>query len=436
MRSVITGSIAVLFAVPLAAQDAGRITTLTLDEAITSARRNNPSYVSALNSRRRASIDVRRAYTSFLPTIGSSMGFSWREGKPIIIEGVPLGTSPDIWSSSYGINASVSYSLQSLLGPKQANAGAAQAQASVTQTEHTLRGQITQLYLTVLERDRSAILQDSLVNTARAQLSLAQAKEGVGSGTPLETRRAQVAVGQAELAALNAHNAVEQARIQLFQQMGITPPGEVRLTTELPLTEPTFRLDDLLADARNRNATLAASRASERSAEINKAVQRGQYVPSLSFSSTLFSGNSSNAPGDDSWPFNYEKGAFFYGFGLSLPLWNYGREVSVQNAAITLSDRQQDVRRTELQVQADVTTQYKQLLIDWRTIALQESIADNARLALQLAQERYRQGAAVYLDVSTALDQYQQAENARVSSIYRYHRTFSALELAVGRPLR
>ena len=59
-----------------------------------------------------------------------------------------------------------------------------------------------------------------------------------------------------------------------------------------------------------------------------------------------------------------------------------------------------------------------------------------AREELLLAQERYRVGAATFLDLSDARASYARAESERINAAYEYHRAFAALESAVGRPLR
>jgi outer membrane protein TolC len=71
-----------------------------------------------------------------------------------------------------------------------------------------------------------------------------------------------------------------------------------------------------------------------------------------------------------------------------------------------------------------------------QTVALQEQNAARAREELQFAQERYRVGAATFLDVTTSRSSYEQASIDRVNAIYDYHKAFAALESAVGRPLR
>ena len=59
-----------------------------------------------------------------------------------------------------------------------------------------------------------------------------------------------------------------------------------------------------------------------------------------------------------------------------------------------------------------------------------------ARDALYLAEERYKVGAATFVDVTDARAAYERAENDRIGAVYDYHKAFAALENAVGRPLR
>jgi outer membrane protein TolC len=69
-------------------------------------------------------------------------------------------------------------------------------------------------------------------------------------------------------------------------------------------------------------------------------------------------------------------------------------------------------------------------------VTLQDQNATRAREELSFAEERYRAGAASFLDVTTSRGTFAQAQMDRVNAVYDYHRAFAALEAAVGRPLR
>jgi outer membrane protein len=115
---------------------------------------------------------------------------------------------------------------------------------------------------------------------------------------------------------------------------------------------------------------------------------------------------------------------------------NLQREQNLQEAMIQRDNARLNVRATELRLKADVTQEYLNLQTALRTVELQEVNARGARESLTFAEERYRVGAATFLDVTTARGQFELAQVDRLTAIYDYHRAFAALENAVGRPLR
>jgi len=120
-----------------------------------------------------------------------------------------------------------------------------------------------------------------------------------------------------------------------------------------------------------------------------------------------------------------------------LPVFDgFRREQRLEQSDITRQDTRYLLRARELQLNTEVTQAYLNLMTAYRTVALQEQIAAKAREQLSFAEERYRAGAAAFLDVTTSRGTFAQAQIDRVNSVYDYHRAFAALEAAVGRPLR
>ena len=89
-----------------------------------------------------------------------------------------------------------------------------------------------------------------------------------------------------------------------------------------------------------------------------------------------------------------------------------------------------------LKLVEDVTQAYLNLQTALKTVQLQEVNASKAREELSYAEERYKVGAATFLDVTTSRGTFEQAQIDRLNAIYDYHKAFAALESAVGRPLR
>jgi outer membrane protein len=434
---------AVLFAASslhAGAQDTTRFATLTLDEALSLAKRYNPLYLEQINDRKSTALGVRTARAQLFPRVTSSMGLNWREGRPTFFEGQQFGSAADALGSSYSIGIGVTYSLQSFLAPSQAIARVDAADAGVIAQEQTLRQQVTNQYFTAVQSVRNADLQDSLVKSQELQFQLAKARETIGSGIALDTRNAEGALLRQQLAAERAHNTADLDKLRLFETIGIPATGDVQLTTDLPIVEPTFQLPELLADAKVRNASLASTRANMRVAELTRRSARGSYIPSLGFSTGLGGQTSMNtdAVGSErTWPFGFSRNPLSFSAGFNLTLWDgFQREQNVEAATIAVTNAQHELRRTDLNVTTSVTTLHSELRYAWRAYQLQLQIVETARQALQLAQERYKVGSTAFTDLSLAQDRYQQEENTRLVFIYNYHRTFAQLEAAVGRPLR
>jgi len=342
----------------------------------------------------------------------------------------------------------------------------------------------------VLRADANAALQDTLVQVQRANLELAKARVAVGADNILAVRRAEVTLGQAEVAALTAHNTAAVERVKLFQQIGVQPPNNVQLTTTFAVATPSFGLDSVLDLARRQNPAVHALRERERAAGWSVRVAQSSYTPTLSLSTgwsgTSFQYTNSDFPVEQvssqlqrslascltqdsirtavgmsslacnngrfaltpeqastiraqnqQFPFKFQRAPLAFSATVSIPIFdNFNREQRVEQAQVDRDNARLNVKSRELQMTADVTQAYLTLMTAVRTVELQEVNAQKAREELTYAQERYRVGAATFLDVTTSSGAFVQAQVDRINAIYDYHRAYAALESAVGRPLR
>ena len=203
---------------------------LSLDEAITLARRNNPVHLSTMNNRRTADAAVRAANGQLLPNADASFFAQRQQGGRQIFGGTSLGASSDINQSQYQIGIGYRLNRATLIAPKLQRASRDAVEADIAGSAELLRASVTQQYLAVLQAQDRATLQDTLLVAAQQQLVLAQARSLVGSGTALDVSRAEVTVGQQQVQVLQAHNQVEIEKLRLFQQMGVEQPSDVTLT--------------------------------------------------------------------------------------------------------------------------------------------------------------------------------------------------------------
>ena len=71
-----------------------------------------------------------------------------------------------------------------------------------------------------------------------------------------------------------------------------------------------------------------------------------------------------------------------------------------------------------------------------RANEVQQQNAGKAREELRLTEERYRVGAATFVELTESRSNFERAAQDRINAIYDYHQAWAALENAVGRPLR
>lgn len=463
---------------------------LTLEEAIRLAVRNNPQFLQSGSNRTRAAAALRAAQGQLLPNIRTSFGSSYREGRQQFFAGQAFGSTSDVLSSSADLGVDLAISAASLMARKQQRANLDAAESDMSSAEATLRANVITQYLNVLQAQSRATLQDTLLRSTEAQLELARARQQVGAATTLDVRRAEVAVGQQQVAVLRERNAVEVEKLRLFQQLGVEQPAGVTLSSEFTITEPTVQLAGLLQQARNSNPTLGALRSRERASDVGVSSARSAYFPSLSLSSGVsgFSQQLRNIDGSiadaragalasqrscltqDSlrvgaglpsilqqcsaivftdaqasalrdanaqFPFKMTRSPLQLSAQVSLPIFDgFTREQRIQEATASRNDARYRVREQELKLTADVTSAYRNLVTAYQTVRLQEQNAVAAREALALAQERFRVGANTFVDVTQARSDYERAETERINAIYDFHKAYAALEAAVGRPLR
>ena len=464
--------------------------TLTLDEAIALARQNNPLFLTTSNERKSADAQVRQAYGALLPSSNAQFYSAYQQGGDIFVNGGSLAVGSDQLQSQYFLGLNYRVNAGTLVQPRAARANRTAADADITGAAETLRSNVTQQYITALRAEASANLQDTLVQVQRANLELAKARVAVGADNILAVRRAEVAHGQAEVAALTQHNTAEVEKVRLFQQMGVQPERDVKLTTTFAIATPRFTLDSVLDLARRANPAVRALHEREVAAGWNVRVAQSSYTPTLSLSTgwsgTSFQYTNSDFPvqqaissnersfagcmsqdsirtalnmtslgcsarfapltatqqdairsSNNAFPFKFQRSPLAFSALLSIPIFdNFQREQRVEQAQVDRDNARLNVRSRELQMTADVTQGYLNLVTAARTVELQEVNAQRAREELTYAQERYRVGAATFLDVTTASGSFVQAQVDRVNAIYEYHRAYAALEAAVGRPLR
>jgi outer membrane protein len=484
--SPVLGCAMLLAAAALPAQSPA---TLTLDEAIALALRNSPTYLLSRNDIRTAAAQQRSAWGSFLPTLSTNTGASYREGRQQVFGGQAFGAANATIGSNLGGSADMQLSMGSWYDAKAQSATLSATESRVAQSAADLRNTVTGQFLTALQAQAQADLQDTLLANTQAQLDLAQARFRVGSGTQLDVQRAEVTHGQQRVAKLRQANRAQVERLRLFQQIGVDPMNGTRLVAELPMAMPVQSLDELLVDGRKSSPAIREADQRLSAAKLSVRGARSQYLPQMSLSASVGAFTNQSADGgllvdqardqtlasrascirteevraavnlqnrlaqcqaieftdaqaaavrasNRAFPFDFTRNPYNLSVGFSLPLFNgFQREQRVEQARVGERNAEYQRRQVELAQTTNISSAYLDLVTARDAVTIQDQNIAAARNSLLLANERYRAGAITAVDLVQVRTDFERAATDRITAIYDFHRARAALEAAIGRPI-
>lgn len=474
--------------------------TLTLQEAVDLARRNNPTFRATANDASEADWAVREAYGSFLPSLNVGNTFSYQvEGTPqafgvFTAEDLGLGVTPASYSSSYGINANISISGNTFFQAARAKASRKATDARIDAAEYTLASDVTRQYLAALRARDQVTLAKSVLERAEEAERLASARAQAGEATKLDLTQAEVERGRGEVGIVQAENTYETEKLRLLQMLGVELNRDIELTSDFQIFEPTWSEEELVGIAMRSHPQLVAARAAEDAGNAASRAAKTSYLPTLSlngrwsgfvrksgddayilgqarssaqgrisnceFLNALTTGLSSPLPdrpapvdcskfaltsaqeqavlaNNSNYPFDYSTNPATFSLTVSLPILDgFTRERQLQTARVAAEDAKFQRRAEELNRKAQVVTSLMAVRTAYRTVGIESRNQAAATEALNLAQERYRLGAGSILELAQAQENNARADQAYLQALYTFHENLALLESAVGTPLR
>lgn len=411
-----------------------------------------------------------RPTSSFL-TSGYSLGIEWQLSggsltAPAQQRALQRATDEDISGAGIALTSEIS---TQYLNALQAVAEVGVAKQQVRRNEDFL----------TLARARYRVGQATLLDVRQAEVT---------KGT------SDVAL----LRAMQAENEAKLDLLRRMGVEPPVPVDQITLSDSFPVTPPAFQLDSLLALAERQNPLLRSLRARERAADLDVRAAKTEFLPSLSLQAgwsgftqqftnenvligqtladaqaqaadcqynnavrTSLSlggvvGNCFAAVGlvdggsalldpvaqgirsqNNVFPFDYTGQPFRANLTLSLPIFTgFSRSLRLSQARAQQDDADEEARGRRLQVRSDVHARYLGLQTAFQAIGVQATSRVAAQDQLRLAQDRYRLGAGTALELADAQNAVQRAEGDYITAVYDYHKAITALEAAVGRPLR
>ena len=223
------------------AQSSQPASTLTLDEAISIARQNNPLYLTTANERKSADAQVRQAYGALLPSSNAQF-YRLPAGRPNLRATASRSLAGRLRISSqsqyylglnYRLNAADARAASGGAGESHA------ADADITGAAEMLRSTVTQQYITALAPKRAPV---SRTRSFRCSVRISSSRRpvAVGADNISTVRRAEVTLGQAEVRRSRSTIRRSVEKVRALSADGRAAERNVKLTTQFAIATPTF----------------------------------------------------------------------------------------------------------------------------------------------------------------------------------------------------
>jgi outer membrane protein TolC len=284
-------------------------------------------------------------------------------------------------------------------------------------------------YIGVLETGQSVAAAKANVALARSLLDLAANQRKAGIATGLDVARAETRLAGQQVQLAQAKTNLDTARLDLFRLIG-SPLGVLLSPADAMRFAPEPPPDTGAAIARALTTRLELLVAADelRIAQAERKAAIGEWAPSVSAFGDY--GASGLKPDQVDLPTRS------IGIRLDVPIFNGGRTRSeiqvassrVRQAEMQLSDLRQAVEKDVRQALDNLATREEQMR------AAQKNL-DLAQRDLSLAQDRFQNGVADNIEVTTAQTELADARQGAVSSLAQFNiarlNVFSALGRAM-----
>lgn len=290
---------------------------------------------------------------------------------------------------------------------------AAGEQAYRIQVEQTLQEVLTAYYNLVRQQYVVKVNEQNL-KLSDERVRLAGNRYEVGTGSKLDYLQSKVDRNNDKTLLIQLQQALETSKIQLNQLLA----REVRTTFKVADSlevDSTLSYDNLFKDVQSKNSVLKLTDLQRSVALQDLRLVRAQQMPSLNFNSGYTYNRSKTTAG---FLLLNQSNGLNFGLNASVPLFaGFNMKRQYQNAKLNLRSAELLNQKQQLEVQAQLNTVYVQYSRNKELLALQRENVLTAKLAMEVAMDKFRIGTANLLEVKNAQQNLLNAENRMIEVI-------------------
>jgi outer membrane protein TolC len=418
---------------PPATTAAAPAPTLSMEEAVATAIRSNPTVAIADQEVVASRGQAEQATAAVLPRVSATIARTTR-----ISESDTAGTQTT--GSRWSTNGSITQPLYTWgalsKGLRAARQVVRSSESSAIRAQEEVAYLARQAYYRVLTSQESVRVQQDVLAAAQEHLRVAQLRYDAGIAPQYDVLAAEARVARVQQVLASAQGGLSISWAGLSRVMAAEVPMDTVLTSPRPATVQEVDLPALIGEATQNRADVQAARAQVSVGEARTAIARTGNLPKLaavasySFApSTVLAGA---GPGGSDILVSQSGGAV-----VLAATWDLftGGSVHGATAAAKAGTEQarQEVRARQQQAEEEVRNAYYGITTAQAQVTAAGKEVTQAQEAYRIAQVRYQEGVSTSVEVLDAQTNLGDARNNLNNAIFALNLAVAQLDLAVGR---
>jgi len=389
--------------------------TLSLDECIELALKNNPTVIVHREALYATEMGVTVSRSPLLPKLDASSGYT-KSGD---------GTATESYSSSVTLSQTLFQGGRNLSAVSAARAQSEIARQNLNLTENRIAESVKEGFYSVIQKQERLALTQAVLKRRKEDLVLVRLKYRAGIESEAAVSEGEANFAEAEYDKMSAEEELRLAKLSLNLLMGRSKETAIEVEKDVRLPDFPSRNDAVAIAAKSRpEIAQAEARVTLQKAYLSQS--RASFLPNLNLNASLGRHGEEFLSGEDSWS---------AGVRLSLPLFDGFRTPAgylQSRAGVRQQNAQyEDTKRT---VEEDVEKAYSQWLVANKRMEVAEKNLSAATAMYDLTRLQYQQGTVAHFIFQQRELSLTQAEYERVTASYSMLAAAARLENALGRP--
>lgn len=383
--------------------------SLTVEEAVSTALRNNYDILLSRNDSAIAAINYEYRNAGFLPRVNanSTVLFNNNASQQKLSDGTErkrTGIRSNNINAAINLNWVVFDGFRMFILRDQLYADMKLGSLAIKNQVIITVSEVIKTYYDIVRQEQQLINIDEQIQLSADRLRLSQYKLDIGVGIKPDVLQAQIDLNNQKASRLNQLTLIDQRKQSLNQLMNVARDINYEVSDSIPV-QTELVLGELLNNLSESSPALQIARINMELAELNiKSAKAGRYPTVSIVSAYNFSRVSNNTVVNPIQQalFNLNRG-WNYGLSANIPIFNnFTVKQQIRQAQLAINFQQLQLDNQLAGIQTTILNTYKTYQAQKQIVAITDSSVTLARENLFIERERYRLGRTTFIELRQA----------------------------------